>query len=287
MNSINKVPSSLTIIAGKGVYPRLLADSARSQGVEHINVLAFRGETGSGIQRLADQVQWVTVGRLAEFKQALRQLGDTDAVMVGQITPTALFRARPDRPMLELVSKLERRNAHTLFGAIGEVISAEGITLHPASMFMESAMPAPGQLSRRAPDERESNDIALGLEVAKVTSSIEAGQTVVVKEGTILAVEAFEGTDRTIRRAGRLGGPGAVVVKVAKRDHDMRFDIPVIGMKTMRVLRRARISALALEARRTILLEKDRVLGQADQIGLAVIAVQTEDSGAPQQTEQS
>jgi len=279
------IPESLTIIAGKGAYPRLLAASARAQGVGRIQVLAFRGETRADIQRLADRVRWVTVGRLAEFKAALRELGDADAVMAGQITPTALFRARPDRPMLELVAGLARRNAHTLFGAIGEVISAEGMTLRPASLFMESAMPDPGPLSRRIPDEREEADIALGLEVAKMTSGIEVGQTVVVKEGTILAVEAFEGTDHTIRRAGKLGGPGGVVVKVAKRGHDMRFDIPVIGMRTLRVLRKARISAVALEARRTILLEKERVLQEADRLGLAVIAVQTEEGAGPSSKE--
>ncbi|MCA1809700.1 MAG: LpxI family protein [Lentisphaerae bacterium] len=152
-------------------------------------------------------------------------------------------------------------------------MQSAGVELLPACLFMEQAMPAAGLLAQRAPDERERRDIALGLRVAKATSGLDIGQTVVIKDGVVLAVEAFEGTDETMRRAGRLGGPGMVVVKAAKQGHDMRFDIPVVGMKTMQVLRKARAGVLAVEAGRTILLERDKLAAEADRIKLAFLAV--------------
>ena len=141
-------------------------------------------------------------------------------------------------------------------------------------------MPEPGLLTKRAATEREEEDIQLGLTVAKTTSGIDIGQTVVIKEGTILAVEAFEGTDKAIRRAGKLGGAGVVVVKVAKQGHDMRFDIPVVGLHTMKTLRKVKGAVLAVEARRTILLEKSKVIEQADRQGLAIVAVEFDREGS-------
>ena len=198
------------------------------------------------------------------------------AVMAGQITPTSLFNVRFDREAWTLLSGLKERNAHTIFGAIGDRIRSLGIELLPAYLFMESSMPAPGLIGTRRPTEPERADIELGLRVAKAVSGIEIGQTVVVKNGTILAVEAFEGTDATIQRAGRLGGRGIVVVKVAKQGHDMRFDIPVIGERTLKTLRKARAAVLAVEARRTLLLDRARLSRFADARGLCLIAVEAE-----------
>lgn len=267
------VPAELVIIAGKGVYPRELARSARAEGVRRICVLAFKGETNPLIRSLVDEFKWVPVGNLGRFLQTLNDFGAPLAVMAGQITPTALFRLRPDKAMLQLLSRLDRRNAETIFGAVGEEMEKIGVSLQPASIFMRSSMPSAGVLTRRAPDEREMEDIRFGLEVATTTSGLDIGQTVVVKEGTVIAVEAFEGTDKTILRAGKLSGPGAVVVKIAKRGHDMRFDIPVIGMRSLRSFKRAGISTLACEAGRTIILEREKVLQRADKMGLAIAAV--------------
>lgn len=275
------IPENLAIIAGKGVYPRLLAESARAQGVRRIFVLAFKGETHRGIERSADETQWVRVGQLERFLAVMRDAGCRDAVMVGQITPTLLFRLRPDRAMIKLLNELPVKNAETIFGAVSDTLASEGIRVLPAARFMENCMPAPGLLGRRAPDEREQKDIDYGMRVAKATSGLDIGQTVVIKDGVILAVEAFEGTDRTLRRAGRLGGPGAVAVKTAKQGHDMRFDIPVVGMKTMRVLKRAGLSALAVEAGRTILLEREKLIFAADEMGLCFFAVDADSSHAP------
>lgn len=275
---MNSDEPSLAILAGKGVYPLELARSARAQGVRRIVVIAFKGETDRDIQRLADEVIWLHVGQLRALLDALRATRVRRAVMVGQITPTLLFRVRPDRDMINLLGRLKERNAETIFGAVGEELRAIGIELMPASRYMEAAMPKPGLIGSRPPTADEEADIQFGLRVAKAVSGLDIGQTVVVKRGTVLAVEAFEGTDATIRRAGELGGPGAVVVKVAKRGHDMRFDIPVVGMHTFKTLRRARAAALAVEAGRTILLERDRLSREADRLGIAFVAVATEDS---------
>lgn len=267
------LPEKLGLIAGKGVYPCLLAQSAKRHGVKYLFTVAFKGETEPGIKKIADDIKWLNVGQLTAMLEALRASGVKQVVMAGQITPTHLFRLRPDARILALLSRLRVRNADTIFGAIADELKSFGIELLPAYLFMEDAMPAAGQLSARAPSEQERKDIELGMKVAKITSGLAVGQTVVVKEGTILAVEAFEGTDETVRRAGRLGGPGAVVVKVARGGHDMRFDIPVVGLKTIQVLKKIKAGVLALEAGHTILLERNKLCAAADRIGLALLAL--------------
>ncbi|MBM4147896.1 MAG: LpxI family protein [Lentisphaerae bacterium] len=264
---------NLGLIAGKGVYPLLLAESAKRRGLKRLVAIAFRGETERRLERLADETTWLYIGQFGRMMEALRASGVKRCVMAGQITPTHLFRVRPDAAMIALLKRLKIRNAETIFGAVGEKLREIGIELLPASAFMEDHMPGAGLLTARAPTPVEENDIALGLRVANATSGLDIGQTVVIKEGTVLAVEAFEGTDAAIRRAGKLGGPGAVVVKIAKRGHDMRFDIPVVGMHTLRQLRRARAATLAVEADRCILLERDRLVAEANRRGIAIVAV--------------
>jgi len=254
----------LGIIAGRGSYPLTLAKSARAEGVKRICALAFKGETERDIESLCDEVVWIRIGQLERLLTALSEFGVAHAVMAGQLTPTSLFRVRMDGPMLALLRDLPERNAHTIFGAVGDALRERGIALLPASEFMQSAMPGVGTLGGVEPNAEQWKDIHLGVHVAKVTSGIDIGQTVVIKEGTILAVEAFEGTDDTIRRAGELGGAGAVVVKVSKPGHDMRFDIPVIGLRTMKMLKKIKGAVLAVEAGKAIILDFDAVRAQAN-----------------------
>jgi len=268
------VPLSLGLIAGSGVYPRLVAESARKQGVERILAIAFKKETDPMIARYADEVRWIAVGQLGPMLDFFKRGGVNHAVMAGQITPTNLFRVRIDRPMLSVLKNLPRRNAETIFSAVANKLRAIGIELMPGSMFMESHMPAPGLLSKREATEREQKDIDIGIKTARTTSNLDIGQTVVIKQGTVLAVEAFEGTDETIKRAGRLGGPGTVVVKVAKQGHDMRFDIPVIGLRTMKLLKRVKAGVLAIEAGRSILLEREKIIEQADKMNICLTALE-------------
>ena len=206
------MPEPLGIIAGKGAYPRALAQSARSAGVPRLFAVAFKKETDPVINEVADEVVWMAVGQLKAMLDAFAASGMKQVVMAGQITPTHLFRVRPDKMMIDLLAGLRERNAHTIFSAVGDALQEIGIELKPASLFMEAAMPEAGVLTARAPSDAERSDIALGVRVAHTTSRLEIGQTVVIKDGTILAVEAFEGTDATIKRAGKLGGPGAVLI---------------------------------------------------------------------------
>jgi len=267
------VTEELVIIAGRGAYPLSLAESARKQGVRRIFAAAFRGETERAIEKMSDETRWFDFGQLGAVLEAVKQSGIRHAVMAGQITPVSLFRLRPDAKGLALLAKLARRNARTIFGAVCDEFALIGVQLLPAWRFMEHSLPQAGQLGRRAPTGQEAKDMELGMNVAKATSSFEIGQTVVVKEGTILAVEAFEGTDEAILRAGKLGGSGAVVVKAARDDHDMRYDIPVVGLKTMKVLERINAAVLAVEAGRTIMLEMDKLVAEADRQNLALVAV--------------
>lgn len=268
----SSIPATLGVIAGRGSYPWQMARSAHAQGVKRVVAFAFRGETDRAIQRYADEVVWLPLGSLEALLTAVRERGITRLAMAGQITPTRLFTLRLDSRALAILKSLPAKNAHTIFGALAEELKKEGVEVLPAYRFMETEMPAPGLLGRRAPDPREIADIQLGRKVAKATSGLEIGQTVVIKDGVILAVEAFEGTDATIRRAGDLGGPGAVVVKVAKLGHDMRFDIPIVGPRTFRMLGKARASCLAVEAKRTILLEREALVAEADRRGIAFVA---------------
>lgn len=267
---------SLGIIAGKGAYPLELAASARSQGVEHLFAVAFKRETDPAIEQLVDDVVWMYVGQLGPFLEAFKSSGVNKAVMAGQITPGNLFNVRFDKPMRELLSRLPRKNADTIFGALGGALRGVGVDLTDASLFMEACMPESGPLTERKLTEQELEDARLGIEVARATTAMDIGQTVVIKEGTVLAVEAFEGTDEAIKRAGKLGGPGSVVVKMAGRGHDMRFDIPVIGARTLRSMKKAGATAMVIETKRTIILEREQVFAQADTQGVAMEAMEME-----------
>ena len=275
----NELPQTLALVAGGGAYPLILAESARQQGVKRLYVVAFRRETDKSIEQIADETVWIEIGKLGDMLEALGKSGAEHAVMAGRIRPTHLFRAllRMDRQMRALLNGLKLRNAETIFGGVAEMMESLGIKVLPASSFMESHLPAAGLLSARAPTAEEQNDIDLGLKVARTTSGLDIGQTVVVKQGTILAVEAFEGTNAAIKRAADLAGAGIVVVKTAKQGHDMRFDIPVVGLKTMKVLSRAKAAVLAVEAGRTIMLEQDKLVRQANRIGLCLTVLPAED----------
>ncbi len=269
------IPESLIIIAGRQAYPAMMAKAARDAGVKRIVVLGFKGETSRAVLPLADEVLWTNLGAMEPFLEKLESTGIKQCVMAGQIAPSNLFHLRYDKLAREMMAELESKNAHTIFGAIVAAIEGRGITVLPGNSFMECYTPEVGRLSRRAPTEREQADIALGLKLVKGTSEFEIGQTVAIKDGIIIAVEAWEGTNQTIQRAGRVGKAGTVIVKVPKEGHDMRFDIPVVGTRTFRMMRKAKVSCLAVEAGKTILLEKEKLIALADQLGMAFVAIKT------------
>ncbi len=270
--------TDLLIIAGKGQYPRRLLEGARKAGVSRIGVMSFRGQTDRSLAALADVHCRLGIGEVGRVLDWIASSGFHSVVMVGQISPAALFATRFDAIGREALAKLRAKSAHTIFGTVAERFSQLGVTVIPASSYMDECIPAAGVLSRRAPDARELADIARGADAALAVGKMDVGQTVVVKDGMVLAVEAFEGTNAAIRRGCALGGRGAVVFKAARDGHDMRFDIPVVGLETMKRLVRSRASAIAFQAGRVILLDREKFLALADRRGIAVVAV---DSGLP------
>ncbi len=273
--------NALLIIAGAGAYPSLLARGARAAGVQRIVMLALRGHTARAVRRDADEVECFGLGETERILAWIESLGIQEVMLAGQIRPAALFLSRFDRLARRLLQGLPVKSAHSIFGAVAELLEAHGLKVLPASTYMGAYLPAPGVLGSRAPDAREAKDIGHGQRAALALGQVDVGQTVVVKDGMVLAVEAFEGTNATIRRAARLGGRGAVVVKTARNGHDMRFDIPVIGAGTLPVLRRAGIRALAFQARRTILLDRERVIAAANRQNMALVALETDLPPAP------
>ena len=263
-------PEKLGIIAGNGAYPQMLAVSARAAGVKTICVAAFENETDPTLAEKADHFEWLRVGQLNRMLKFFQDHGVHHAIMVGQIAPKNLFDLRPDWKALLILARLKERNAETIFAAIAAELAKAEVELLPATTFLESHLAAHGVLAGPELSEREREDIEFGLRIAKEISRLDIGQSVVVKNGTVLAVEGFDGTNETIRRGGKLAGEGAILVKVAKPNQDMRFDVPVIGPETVRIAAEAKFRAVAVEEGRTLLLQKDQIFETAEKARISV-----------------
>jgi DUF1009 family protein len=252
-------PETLFLIAGNGSYPLLAAKGARKAGVSRIVAAAFEGETDPAVAGFVDEIHWMRVGQLGRLITAAKKSGATASMMAGQIAPGNLFDLRPDFHALLLLAKLKERNAETLFGAVAGELEKAGVPLLIATTFLESHLATAGLIAGPKPGGRQLEDIAYGLAIAKEVSRLDIGQTVVVKKGTVLAVEGFDGTDSTIKRGGELGRGDAVVVKVSKPRQDMRFDVPVIGPRTLEAAASGGAALIAVESSRTLLLEVERL----------------------------
>lgn len=266
-------PPSLFLIAGSGQYPALVIESARAAGVRSIIVAAFEGETADSTAAAADEVHWMKVGQLGKLLAAAKKSGARQAMMAGQIAPGNLFNLRPDWQALVLLAKLKRRNAETLFGEVARQLAKAGVELLSATTFLDAHMAPAGHIAGPKIKPREIEDIRFGFEIAKQTSLLDIGQTVVVRNGTVLAVEAFEGTNECIRRGGALGKGGAIMVKVTKPAQDMRFDVPVIGDKTLEIAAEAKVKIVAVEAAQTLLLDRPRVAAAASARGITLYGI--------------
>ncbi len=268
--------SALGIIAGSGIYPLLLAQAARASGVSAIYVAAFEHETQPIIAQNADLVEWMRVGQLARMLKFFARTGIHRAIMAGQIAPKNLFELRPDLKTLMLLGSLKKRNAGSLFGAIADELSKIQVELLPATTYLEDSLAKAGLIAGPKPNQRVMEDIKFGFDIAKEISRLDIGQTVVVRHGTVLAVEGFEGTDQAIRRGAALGKGQCVVVKVSKPDQDFRFDVPIIGRGTIEVADAAGIRCLAVESGKTLLLDQDAVKTAAKQRMLTLFGCSTE-----------
>jgi len=261
------------LIAGNGRFPFLVLEGARSQGIE-MAVIALKEEASAELESSVKRLHWVSLGELSKAIDLMHKEGVTQAVMAGQVKHSKIFSSiRPDWKLAKLLFSLPLKNTDSLIGAVARVLEDEGIRLVDSTLFLKPLVPEAGVLTKRAPDEREAADIAYGLGVARQISAMDIGQTVVISDCACVAVEAMEGTDETIARAARIAdGRSLVVVKVSKPGQDMRFDVPVVGLPTIERMKSARATALALDAGRTLLFDRAKLLEQADAAGIAIQA---------------
>jgi DUF1009 family protein len=267
------ITSGWGLIAGNGRFPFLVLEGARSQGIE-MAVIALKEEASTELENSAKRLHWVSLGELSKAIDLMHKEGVTQAVMAGQVKHNKIFSSiRPDWKLAKLLFSLPRKNTDSLIGAVARVLEDEGIRLVDSTIFLKPLVPEAGVLTKRAPDERERADIEYGLGVARQISAMDIGQTVVVSDRACVAVEAMEGTDETIARAARItNAKQLVVVKVSKPGQDMRFDVPVIGLPTIEQMKSARATALALDAGRTLLFDREKLLAHADAAGIAIQA---------------
>ena len=233
---------------------------------------AFRNETEPAIEQHADVVEWLRVGQLGRLLKFFREQEVHHAIMAGQIAPQNLFDLRPDAKALLLLAKLKQRNAESIFRAIADELAKAGVKLLPATTFLEHYLARAGLIAGSKLSRREEEDVDLGWTAAKEIARLDIGQTVIVKNGTVVAVEAFEGTNKAIRRGGALADKGAVMVKVGKPNQDMRFDVPVIGLETIRIANETQLRVIAIEAEKTLLLEREAIVDLAKRSGISLLA---------------
>ncbi len=252
-----------------------MARNARSLGAKRLVAVAFEGETEPGLAELVDEIEWVRVGQLTKMISAFTSRAVKYCVMAGQVAPKNLYEVRPDFRAMGVLFRLKEKNARTIFGAVAEELRKDGVELIDSRPWLQPLMPGPTFHMGPKLSDAQKEDVAFGYRMAKEVSRLEIGQTVVVKAGTVLAVEAFEGTDKCLARGGELGAKegGAVAVKVAREDHDWRFDIPCVGSRTLETCAAAKISVLAFEAGKSLLLEQDtcETLAKKNRISITTV----------------
>jgi len=262
------------LIAGNRKFPLLFAASAKKKGYAVI-AIAIKGDTSSALRNIVDKLYWL---RLAEFNKIFtifKSEGIKNVVMAGQVSPFRLFSKEINKSeeLKQILVSLKDKKADTLFGAVAQRLEAAGFKLLDSTTFIEEHLPKKGTLTKLQPDFDTWENIYFGLNLAKAVADLDIGQTVAVKAKAIVAVEAFEGTDNLIRRAGKIGHGKVVIVKVSKPKQDMRFDVPVIGLKTIKSLVKAKARCLAFEAEKTLFIDKDKSLKLADKKGISIVAV--------------
>lgn len=266
------------LIAGYGRFPLLYAQNLKAQGFR-IFCAAIREETDPAVLEVADQAQWLRLGQLGKLIEAFRAAGVAEAVMAGKVHKTRIYQLRPDLRAVKLMARAPDFKDDTLLGAVADELERHGIRLVSSIAHAGDLLPGPGVLTRRPPTSEERGDLAFGWELAKVVAGLDVGQSVVVKNRSVMAVEAIEGTDAAIRRGGELGGGGATVVKVAKPAQDVRFDVPTVGTDTIATMAAAGATCLALEAGLTLVLDREEVVARANEHDISIVLQAPEASG--------
>lgn len=261
------------IIAGNGDFPLEFAKAAKRKGLTVVSV-AHEGETMPELAQWSDAICWVKVGHLGKLIRFFKEQGVHDVLMAGGIKKTRLFSgALPDLRGAALLARMIAKKDDSILRAVAEELETEGITIRPSTLYLDELLAPAGVLTRRKPSKDEWKDIAFGWQMAKEIGRLDIGQTVVVKDLAVLAVEAIEGTDEAIRRGGSLCREGAVVVKICKPQQDLRFDLPATGTRTIATMREVKALCLALEAGKTIMIQKDSIIAQADAAGITIVAL--------------
>ena len=268
--------SRIGLIAGNGQFPFLVLDAARSLGHD-VTVIALREEAHPDIKEAATReqgssVHWISLGQLDRCLTVLRDAGVTQAIMAGQVKHTKLFSdIVSDLKLMSVLRRLQSRSTDSLLSAIADVFREHSIEFLDSTTFLQPLLADPGTIGARQPSQAECDDFLFGYQMADVIAGLDVGQTLVLKEQAVVAVEAMEGTDAVITRAGRLAGPGTRVVKVAKPNQDMRFDVPVVGVSTIRTMREAGASALSVDAGKTLIIDVKAFVQAADEADIAVV----------------
>lgn len=267
-------PSSLGLIAGSGDFPLLVAKSAKAQGVKDIVAVGFRSQTDPGLSALVGHLHYIGVGQLGKLIDIFKKSQVRHVVMAGKLQHKLIFKdLRFDMKMLALIARLKDRRADSILGGIVGEIEKDGLELMDSTRFLKEDLAQEGVIGRTQPSKSQWEDIAFGHKIAWELARLDIGQTVAVKDKAVVALEGFEGTDEMILRAGRLAGKGVVVVKVCKPKQDMRFDVPVIGRKTLETMALAEASVLAVTAGKTLILDREEFLAEAKKRGIAVVGM--------------
>jgi len=277
---MSKPIERIVVIAGAGTCPRLTIAGARQAGVKTVDVVAVKGSCECATARMADHVKAFAAGECDVGIAWVAKEGYDGAILSGQVSPMSLFRGRFDETVRGWLKALPVKNAHTIFGKLVDEFERAGVRILPASSYLDGLLPGVGVLTTRGLTPGETDDMRRAQEVAADVGRHDVGQTVLVKSGMVLAVEAFEGTNAAIRRAGKLA-KGSVLFKAAREGHDMRFDIPVVGLKTLKMMKRAGVTALAFQAGRLVLLDREAVLAFANRHDIAIVGIETNLPPAP------
>ena len=267
--------SRIGLIAGNGKFPFLVLQGARSLGHD-VTIVAIKEEAFPELEQAASDAQAdihrVSLGHLGKCIRILKSAGVSQAVMAGQVKHAKIFSGiMPDLTLLSVFTRLKARNTDALISAVADVMRDEGVELLDSTAFLRPLLAGSGTLTARMPDEREREDFEFGYRMADAVAALDIGQTIAVKHQAVVAVEAMEGTDEVIGRAGHLAGAGVRIVKVAKPGQDMRFDVPVIGVATIQAMRIAGATALSIDAERTLVLDGDHVFKSANEAGIAIV----------------
>jgi hypothetical protein len=267
-------PDRYAIIAGNGHFPFLVLEAARDQGIDPL-VVGIKEEASSELATVASTIQWLSLGEVSRLLDLLVAEGVSRVVLAGQVKHAQLFSSiKPDGLVSRVLQSLPRKNTDSLIGIFVRLLESRGIQVVDSTLFLKPLLAEAGPLTRRPPNAEEESDIAYGREIAKKLAGLDIGQTIVVSGRACVALEAMEGTDATIERAASLSnGRGLVVVKVSKPCQDMRFDVPVVGLKTIQVMRRSNARVLAVDAGKTLLFERQAIIKEANEAGIAIVGM--------------